>query len=83
MRGGEAASANGQGTVLSRPRWEFDSPRSCQDMKTQVIELEGFSVEFASELYGERGGDHRELLDCARTDRSRLGHNVRCCACGA
>jgi hypothetical protein len=45
-------------------------------MKTQVTELEGFSVEFASELYCERGRDRRVLLDCARTDRSRLGHNV-------
>ncbi len=44
-------------------------------MSTQVIELEGFEIE-ASELYCERGGDHRELVDRARTDRRRLGHNV-------
>ena len=45
-------------------------------MSTQTIELEGFEIELASELYCERGGDHRELVDRARTDRSRLGHNV-------
>ena len=45
-------------------------------MSTQVIEVEGFEIEIASELYCERGGDHRELADRARTDRSRLGHNV-------
>ena len=45
-------------------------------MSTQVIELEGFEIELASELYCDRGGDHRELVDRARTDRRRLGHNV-------
>ena len=30
-------------------------------MSTQTIELEGFEIELASELYGDRGGDHREL----------------------
>jgi hypothetical protein len=45
-------------------------------MSTQTIELEGFEIELASELCCERGGDHRELVDRARTDRSRLGHNV-------
>jgi hypothetical protein len=45
-------------------------------MSIQVIELEGFEIEVASELYCERGGDHRDLVDCARTDRTRLGHNV-------
>jgi hypothetical protein len=45
-------------------------------MSTHVIELEGFEIELASELYCDRGGDHRELVDCARTDRRRLGHNV-------
>ncbi len=45
-------------------------------MSTQVIELEGFEIELASELYCERGADHHELVDRARTDRSRLGHNV-------
>ena len=45
-------------------------------MSTQVIELEGFEIEIASEHYCDRGEDHRELADRARTDRSRLGHNV-------
>ena len=45
-------------------------------MSTQTIELEGFEIELASVLYCERGGDHRELVDGARTDRGRLGHNV-------
>ena len=45
-------------------------------MSTQTIELEGFEIEIASELYCDRGGDHRELAERARTDRSRLGHNV-------
>jgi len=45
-------------------------------MSTQKIELEGFEIEPASELYCDRGGDHRELADRARTDRRRLGHNV-------
>jgi hypothetical protein len=45
-------------------------------MSTQTIELEGFEIELASELYCERGGDHRDLVDRARADRRRLGHNV-------
>ncbi len=45
-------------------------------MRTQTIEVEGFEIELASELYCDRGEDHRELADRARTDRSRLGHNV-------
>ena len=76
MRREEAASSNGQDAALSRLRWEFDSPRCYQLMNAHAIELEGFEIELASELYCERGGDHRELVDRARTDRSRLGHNV-------
>jgi hypothetical protein len=45
-------------------------------MNTQTIELEGFEIELASELYCERGGNHCELVDLARTDRRRLGHNL-------
>jgi hypothetical protein len=45
-------------------------------MKTQTIELDGFQIEIASELYCERGDDHRELVNRARTDRKRLGHNL-------
>jgi hypothetical protein len=45
-------------------------------VSTQTIEVESFGIEIASELHCERGGDHRELADRARTDRSRLGHNV-------
>ena len=45
-------------------------------MSTQVIQVEGFEIELAAELYCDRGGDHRELVDGARTDRRRLGHNV-------
>ena len=45
-------------------------------MSTQVIELEGFESEVASELDCDRGGDHRDLVDYARADRKRPGHNV-------
>ncbi|HXO31494.1 MAG TPA: hypothetical protein VN901_04000 [Candidatus Acidoferrales bacterium] len=45
-------------------------------MSTQTIEHEGLEIELASELYCERGGDHCELVDRARTDRKKLGHNV-------
>jgi hypothetical protein len=76
MRREEEAASNGQGAALSRLRWEFDSPRCYQRMSTQVIELEGLAIELTSELYCDRGGDHRDLADRARTDRRRLGHNV-------
>ena len=42
----------------------------------QVIELDGFEIELASEACCERGEDHRELVARARADRSRLGHNI-------
>jgi hypothetical protein len=45
-------------------------------MNRKIIEVEGFEIELASELYCERGGDHHELADRARTDRRRLGQNV-------
>jgi len=45
-------------------------------MSTQTIELEGFEIELASELYCERGGDHGDLVNRARADRMKLGHNV-------
>jgi hypothetical protein len=45
-------------------------------MNAQTIELDGFEIELASELYCELGGDHDELADRARSDRRRLGHNV-------
>ena len=45
-------------------------------MSTETIELDGFEIEIASELYCDRGGDHRELVDRARIDRKRLGHNL-------
>ena len=44
-------------------------------MNAPTIELDGFEIEIASELYCDRGGDHRELVDRARFDRKRLGHN--------
>ena len=76
MRREEAASSNGQDAAPSRLRWEFDSPRCYQVMNLQTIELDGFEIELASELYCDRGGDHRELVDRARIDRKRLGHNL-------
>ena len=76
MRTEEAASSNGQDAAPSRLRWEFDSPRCYQVMNAQAIELDGFEIELASELYCESGGDHRDLVDRARSDRRRLGHNV-------
>jgi hypothetical protein len=45
-------------------------------MSTQTIEFEGFEIELASELYCDRGGNLRELVNRARTDRMKLGHNV-------
>jgi hypothetical protein len=45
-------------------------------MNAQAIELEGFEIDLGSELYCERGGDHRELVDLARSDRKRLGHKL-------
>ena len=76
MRRQEAVSSNGQDAAPSRLRWEFDSPRCYQLMNTQTIELDGFEIELVSELYCERGGDHRELVERACSDRRRLGHNV-------
>ena len=69
-------SSNGQDAAPSRLRWEFDSPRCYQVMNTQMIELDGFEIEVASELYCDRGGNHHELADRARTDRKQLGHNL-------
>ena len=76
MRQTGGRSSNGQDAAPSRLRWEFDSPRCYQIMNAQTIELDGFEIGVASELYCERGGDHRELADQARTDRRRFGHNV-------
>jgi hypothetical protein len=45
-------------------------------MSAQMIELEGFEIEIVSELYCERGADHRELLTRARADRKQLGHSL-------
>jgi hypothetical protein len=45
-------------------------------MNTQTIEFDGFEIEVASELYCDRGGNHHELADRARTDRKQLGHNL-------
>ena len=45
-------------------------------MNAQLIEVEGFEIELAAENYCERGGDHSELVDRARSDRARLGHNL-------
>jgi hypothetical protein len=45
-------------------------------MNTQTIEIEGFEIEVASELYCERGADHLELVERARLDRKSLGHNL-------
>ena len=45
-------------------------------MSTETIELQGFEIELASELYCDRGGDHCDLVARARADRRKLGHNV-------
>jgi len=45
-------------------------------MRTRTIELEGFEIEPASELYCDHGGDHRELVNRARTDCMKLGHSA-------
>jgi len=55
-------------------------------MSTQTIELEGFEIELASELYCDRGGDHRELgtaLVRIAEDWATTSTNRRCCAYGA
>jgi hypothetical protein len=46
------------------------------NMNMQTIELDGFEIEVASELCCDRGADHHELAERARTDRRRLGHNL-------
>ena len=68
-----AASSNGQDAVLSRLRWEFDSPRCYQAMSTEMIEVEGFEVEVAAELYCDRGGDQGETCDEAAHVRRSPG----------
>jgi hypothetical protein len=45
-------------------------------MNTQKIEVEGFEIQLASESYCERGADHRELAEGARSDRKRLGRDL-------
>ena len=45
-------------------------------MSTQTIEFDGFEIEIASELICERGADHHELVDRARSDRKRLGQSL-------
>ncbi|MBZ5521733.1 MAG: hypothetical protein LAP21_05740 [Acidobacteriia bacterium] len=45
-------------------------------MKVEVIEVQGFEVEVTAELYCAAGGEHRALVEQARTDRRKLGHNV-------
>ena len=45
-------------------------------MSTRTIELGSFEIELASDLYCDRRGDHHELVDRARAERRRLGHNV-------
>jgi hypothetical protein len=45
-------------------------------MSVEIIEVEGFQVEVAAEIYCARGGDHRQLVDGARADRNRFGHDV-------
>jgi hypothetical protein len=69
-------SSNGQDAAPSRLRWEFAPRCRYQVMNTQTIGLDGFEIEIASELYSERGADHHELVDRARRDRKRLGHNL-------
>ena len=41
-----------------------------------MIELDGFEIEVASELYCDGGADHRELVSRARIDRKQLGHSL-------
>jgi len=45
-------------------------------MSVQVIEVEGFQVEVVADIDCTRDGDHRALVDRARTDRIRLGQDV-------
>jgi len=45
-------------------------------MSVQVIEVEGFQVEIVDDVDCSRGGDHRALVDRARTDRISLGQDV-------
>jgi hypothetical protein len=73
--GGAVVSRSGCGPFKAEIGVRFSSslPKA---MSTQTIELEGFEIELAEELYCDRGGDHGELADRARTDRRRLGHNI-------
>jgi len=54
-------------------------------MNAQAIELDGFEIELSSELYCERGGDHRELVERAviAADSATTSMNLPFCACGA
>lgn len=45
-------------------------------MNAKTIELGDFEIELASEFCCDRGGDHRDLVELARKDRTRLGHNI-------
>jgi len=52
-------------------------------MNTQTIELDGFEIEIASELFCDRGGDHRELVDRVRkiaNGWATTSMTLRCCA---
>jgi hypothetical protein len=42
-------------------------------MSVEIIEVEGFQVGIAAETYCTRGGDHRQLADQARADRTKHG----------
>jgi hypothetical protein len=45
-------------------------------MSIEVIEVQGVEVEVAAEFYCAAGGEHRVLVEQARADRRKLGHNV-------
>lgn len=45
-------------------------------MRLDVIEVDGVEVEVAAELYCAAGGEHRLLVEQARADRRKSGHDV-------
>ena len=45
-------------------------------MNRQKIEVDGFEIQLATESYCDRGGDHWELAEGARSDRKRLGRDL-------
>ena len=76
----QEASSNGQDAAT---RWEFDSPRCCQVMSTEVMEIDGVEVEVTSIAIAEITANWWIGHVLIAADLARTSMNRRCCACGA